>query len=118
MVGVSERNVNDPVPVGSCNPGADFCQQTPTDLAIEPNGKYLYAALDMESALAGFAIDRSTGALSNLPGSHIRSNPHKEIFARLMRMERVPIRGRKALIPAASSSTLPMISSTIFQFSS
>src|SRR6185437_12939501 len=57
------------VPVGSCNPGTDFCQVTPTDLAIDPQGKFLYAALDIESALAGFAIDRSTGSLTNLPGS-------------------------------------------------
>lgn len=57
------------VPVGSCNPSADFCQQAPSDLAIEPTGKYLYATLGIESAIAGFAIDRSTGTLSNLPGS-------------------------------------------------
>ena len=57
------------VPVGSCNPGTDFCQVTPSDLAIDPQGKYLYAALDIESALAGFAIDRSTGTLTSLPGS-------------------------------------------------
>ncbi|HKW16622.1 MAG TPA: beta-propeller fold lactonase family protein [Terriglobales bacterium] len=57
------------VPVGACNPGADFCQQVPTDLGIEPKGKYLYGTLGQESALAGWAIDRSTGALSDLPGS-------------------------------------------------
>jgi 6-phosphogluconolactonase (cycloisomerase 2 family) len=57
------------VPIGACNPSADFCQESPTDLAIEPTGKYLYAVLGIESALAGFAIDRTTGALSNLPGS-------------------------------------------------
>lgn len=57
------------VPVGACNPSADFCQITPTDLAIEPQGKYLYAVLGIESALAGFSIDRTTGALNNLPGS-------------------------------------------------
>jgi 6-phosphogluconolactonase (cycloisomerase 2 family) len=57
------------VPVGACNPSADFCQQTPTDVAVGPTGKYLYAVLGVESAIAGFAIDRSTGALSNLPGS-------------------------------------------------
>jgi 6-phosphogluconolactonase (cycloisomerase 2 family) len=57
------------VPVGACNPNADFCQESPSDVAIEPTGKYLYAALGIESALAGFAIDRTTGALSNLPGS-------------------------------------------------
>ncbi len=57
------------VPVGACNPSKDFCQETPTDLAISPNGKFLYGALDIESAIAGFAIDRSTGALSDLAGS-------------------------------------------------
>jgi 6-phosphogluconolactonase (cycloisomerase 2 family) len=57
------------VPVGACNPSADFCQETPTDIAIEPTGKYLYATLGIESAIAGFAIDRTTGALSDLPGS-------------------------------------------------
>jgi 6-phosphogluconolactonase (cycloisomerase 2 family) len=57
------------VPVGSCIPGSDFCQEGPTDLAIDPTAKYLYAVLGIESAIAGFAIDRSTGALSDLPGS-------------------------------------------------
>ena len=57
------------LPVGSCNPNADFCQEGPTDLAIAPTGNYLYGALGVESAMAGFVIDRSTGALSNLPGS-------------------------------------------------
>ena len=57
------------VPVGSCDPSKDFCQDTPTDVAVDPAGKYVYAVLGIESALAGFAIDRSTGTLSNLPGS-------------------------------------------------
>ncbi len=57
------------VPVGACNPSADFCQESPTDLAIEPTGKYLYGVLGIESAVAGFSIDRTTGALSNLAGS-------------------------------------------------
>jgi 6-phosphogluconolactonase (cycloisomerase 2 family) len=57
------------VPVGACDPGADFCQQVPTDLGIEPQGKYLYGTLGQESALAAWAIDRSTGTLTNLPGS-------------------------------------------------
>jgi 6-phosphogluconolactonase (cycloisomerase 2 family) len=57
------------VPVGACNPSADFCQQSPSDLGIEPTGRFLYATLGIESAVAGFAIDRSTGTLSNLPGS-------------------------------------------------
>lgn len=57
------------VPVGACSPGADFCQQVPTDLGIESTGKYLYGTLGIESALAAWAIDRSTGALTNLPGS-------------------------------------------------
>jgi len=57
------------VPVGACDPGTDFCQQVPTDLGIEPKGKYLYGTLGMESALAAWAIDRSTGTLTNLPGS-------------------------------------------------
>jgi 6-phosphogluconolactonase len=57
------------VPVGACNPKADFCQEIPSDTAIEPTGTYLYAALGIESAIAGFVIDRSTGALSDLPGS-------------------------------------------------
>lgn len=57
------------VPVGSCDPSADACHETPTDFAVHPNGNYLYAVLGIESALAGFAIDRSTGSLTNLPGS-------------------------------------------------
>ena len=57
------------VPVGSCDASKDFCQQTPTDLAVDPQSKYVYAVLGMESALAGFAIGQTTGSLSNLPGS-------------------------------------------------
>lgn len=64
------------IPVGACKPGADFCQESPTDLAIEPTGKYLYGVLGIESALAGFAIDRATGTLSDLPGS-----PYPELSA-------------------------------------
>ncbi|MBV8052884.1 MAG: beta-propeller fold lactonase family protein [Acidobacteriaceae bacterium] len=57
------------VPVGVCKPSADFCQESPTDLAIEPTGKYLYGVLGIQSAVAGFVIDRANGALSDLPGS-------------------------------------------------
>src|SRR5450631_660626 len=46
-----------------------FCQFPPTDVAVGPTGKYLYAVLGIEDAIAGFSIDGSTGALSNLPGS-------------------------------------------------
>lgn len=45
------------------------CQAPPTDLGVDPTGRYLYAVLGPEDAIAGFSIDLSTGALSNLPGS-------------------------------------------------
>jgi 6-phosphogluconolactonase len=57
------------VPVGACNPSADSCQSGATDLAIAPSGKYLYAVLGIESAVAAWAIDRTTGTLSDLAGS-------------------------------------------------
>jgi len=57
------------IPVGACTPSADFCQESPTDLAIDPTGKYLYGVLGIQSAVAGFAIDRATGTLADLPGS-------------------------------------------------
>lgn len=57
------------VPVGACKQGAASCQEAPSDAGIEPQGKYLYATLGIESAVAGFAIDRGTGTLSDLPGS-------------------------------------------------
>lgn len=57
------------VPQGACDPSADECQQRPTDLTVDPQSKYLYATLGIESAIAGFAIDQSTGTLSDLPGS-------------------------------------------------
>jgi 6-phosphogluconolactonase (cycloisomerase 2 family) len=46
-----------------------FCQEGPTDVAVDSTGKYLYAVLGIEDAIAGFRIDQSTGSLSNLPGS-------------------------------------------------
>ena len=46
-----------------------FCQAPPTDVAVGPTGKYLYAVLGSNDAIAGFSIDPSTGTLSNLPGS-------------------------------------------------
>jgi 6-phosphogluconolactonase (cycloisomerase 2 family) len=49
-----------------CN---QFCSVTPTDLAVDPKGKYLYAAEDSQDSVAGFKIDQTTGALTNLPGS-------------------------------------------------
>lgn len=57
------------VPLGACDPSADFCQEAPTDLAVGPSGKYLYAVLGIESAIAAYSIDRSTGTLTDLAGS-------------------------------------------------
>lgn len=46
-----------------------FCSVSPTDLEVDPSGKYLYAAENIQDSVAGFKIDQTTGALTNLPGS-------------------------------------------------
>jgi 6-phosphogluconolactonase len=46
-----------------------FCSVSPTDLAVDPTGKYLFAAENIQDSVAGFKIDQTTGALTNLPGS-------------------------------------------------
>lgn len=51
-----------------------ICQESPADLAVDPQSKYLYGVLGGEDGMAGFAIDQSTGALANLPGSPYPEN--------------------------------------------
>jgi len=46
-----------------------FCSVSPSDLAADPTGKYLFAAENIQDSVAGFKIDQTTGALTNLPGS-------------------------------------------------
>lgn len=46
-----------------------FCSMSPSDLEVDPSGKYLYAAENVQDSVAGFNIDQTTGALTNLPGS-------------------------------------------------
>jgi 6-phosphogluconolactonase (cycloisomerase 2 family) len=46
-----------------------FCSISPTDLAVDPTGKYLYAAENIQDSVDGFKIDPTTGSLTNLPGS-------------------------------------------------
>ncbi|MCU1296312.1 MAG: hypothetical protein JWO91_590 [Acidobacteriaceae bacterium] len=46
-----------------------FCHESPTDVAVDPQGKYVYAVLGIEDGIAGFRIDQSTGALTDLTGS-------------------------------------------------
>jgi 6-phosphogluconolactonase (cycloisomerase 2 family) len=47
----------------------ESCSTQTSDVAVGPTGKYLYAVLPVEDAIAGFSIDPSTGALSSLAGS-------------------------------------------------
>ncbi len=56
-----------PMPVYSgCT---QFCGNGgPTDLGVDPSGKYLYAVLGIQDAVAGFAIDPTTGSLTNCQG--------------------------------------------------
>lgn len=49
-----------------CN---SYCQVTPTDVAVDHLGKYVYAVLGIEDAITAFSINQSTGALTDLPGS-------------------------------------------------
>ena len=46
-----------------------FCSVSPSDLAVDPSGQYLYAAENIQDSVAGFKIDTTTGSLTNLPGS-------------------------------------------------
>jgi 6-phosphogluconolactonase len=48
---------------------AQFCSVSPSDLAADPSGKYLYAAENIQDSVAGFKIDQTTGSLTNLSGS-------------------------------------------------
>jgi 6-phosphogluconolactonase (cycloisomerase 2 family) len=48
---------------------SEYCQETPTDVAVDRHGKFVYAVLGIEDAITGFSIDQSTGALTDLPGS-------------------------------------------------
>lgn len=42
---------------------------TPTGIAITPDGRFLYAAGTGSSSVAGFSIDQTTGALTEISGS-------------------------------------------------
>jgi 6-phosphogluconolactonase (cycloisomerase 2 family) len=46
-----------------------WCQGVVDDVAVDPEGKYVYATLSLEDGIAGYKIDQSTGALTDLPGS-------------------------------------------------
>ena len=46
-----------------------FCSEEPTDLQVDPSGKYLYGAQATQDAVVAFRIDPATGTLTNLPGS-------------------------------------------------
>jgi 6-phosphogluconolactonase len=46
-----------------------WCRGVVDGIAVDPKGKYVYGTLGLEDGIAGFAIDQSTGALSDLAGS-------------------------------------------------
>ncbi len=46
-----------------------FCYEEPSDLQLDPTGNYLYGAQGAQQAIDGFKVDRSTGSLTDLPGS-------------------------------------------------
>ena len=58
-----------PFPTPSYAGCQQFCYEEPNDLQVDPTGSYLYGAQGAQQALDGFKIDRSTGSLTDLPGS-------------------------------------------------